>query len=422
MAQLPIREYDAKRLRSVFSNLPYVWVLVDAEQQLQDIVSVLKDSNPDWLRVVKPDQLFWKRGKYGLVGVKLDATWVRDRLTTHRQEQRTLNGVTDLLDTFLIEPFMPHEGEYYISLSTEREYDLIRFSVSWWIDIEENWASVREVRVGVLEQLGEEHLVALLGMDRHAEFIKHQGGLAKTGEVEKFIYEFFQFFRQYGFVSLEVNPFVLSADGRIVCLDMVAKVDSCEAWRQKEREKYICRVKPFGTRLHPSEALVESVDEKTGASLKLTIINPEGRLWFLLWGGGASVIVMDTMTQRVLLHEVANYGELSWNPDEESNRAYVTTLIETMLANGKSGQYLGLIWGIANFTDIVALVKPLCTVLKEYASVLVERNITILMRRGGLRVEQAMHLLEKTCTELWIAYKIYDDEQYLTKIFDEVRL
>ncbi|MBP6256556.1 hypothetical protein KA405_02280 [Patescibacteria group bacterium] len=42
------------------------------------------------------------------------------------------------------------------------------------------------------------------------------------------------------------------------------------------------RVKPFGTRYHPSETIVESVDAKTGASLKLTVINPEGRLWFLL--------------------------------------------------------------------------------------------------------------------------------------------
>ena len=112
------------------------------------------------------------------------------------------------------------------------------------------------------------------------------------------------------------------------------------------------------------------------------------------------MIVMDTMAQRGLLHEVANYGELSGNPDEESNSAYVTTLLETMLANGKSGQYLGLVGGIANFTDIVALVKPLCRVLKSYAPVLIERNITILMRRGGLLVEQAMQLLEKTCTEL----------------------
>jgi hypothetical protein len=71
-----------------------------------------------------------------------------------------------------------------------------------------------------------------------------------------------------------------------------------------------------------------------------------------------------------------------------------------MLSNGKSGQYVCLIGGIANFTDIVALVKPLCAVLQNYADQLSERKVTFLMRRGGLRVEQAMILLKNTCSEL----------------------
>jgi hypothetical protein len=55
---------------------------------------------------------------------------------------------------------------------------------------------------------------------------------------------------------------------------MVAKVDSCETRKHKERTTSITQVKPFGTKLHSSEAKIESLDEKTGASLKLTIINP----------------------------------------------------------------------------------------------------------------------------------------------------
>jgi succinyl-CoA synthetase beta subunit len=51
----------------------------------------------------------------------------------------------------------------------------------------------------VLEELGEERLHELLGMNSHM-----------TSEVKKFVYEFFQFFRTGGFVSLEVNPFVVT--------------------------------------------------------------------------------------------------------------------------------------------------------------------------------------------------------------------
>ncbi len=421
MSQLPIREYDAKRLRSAYSWTAYRGVLIEQEPQIDQIVPVLESVVKEWRWVVKPDQLFGKRGKYGLVWVNLDAQGVKDRLLAHWHSVRTINGVIDHLDTFLVEPFVVHDAEWYLSLSTEREYDLIRFSALWGIAIEEHRESVREMRVGLLEEIDKQACATLVG----DEVLLHPYGM----KIVDFIQRLFQFFRTQWFVSLEINPFVLlfewddfqKKEEEICCLDMVAKVDSCEIWRQ-QRAKYITRVKPFGTRLHPSEAIVESVDEKTGASLKLTIINPEGRLWFLLGGGGASVLVMDALVQRGLFHEVANYGELSGNPDEESNTVYVTTLIETMLANGTSDQYLCLVGWIANFTDIVALVKPLCAILKKYASVLVERNIMILMRRGGLRGAEAMQLLATTCADCWIACKIYDDEHYLTEVFDEVRL
>ena len=81
---------------------------------------------------------------------------------------------------------------------------------------------------------------------------------------------------------LEINPFVIAADGSIVNLDMVAKVDTCEAYRQNEHWKIVEFIKPFGTQSYPAEDTIADLDEKTGASLKLTIINPHGRLWFLL--------------------------------------------------------------------------------------------------------------------------------------------
>lgn len=35
---------------------------------------------------------------------------------------------------------------------------------------------------------------------------------------------------------------------------------------------------------------------QTGASLKLTILNPKGRIWTMVAGGGASVIYADTVS------------------------------------------------------------------------------------------------------------------------------
>ena len=62
------------------------------------------------------------------------------------------------------------------------------------------------------------------------------------------------------------------------------------------------------------EAFIEDLDSKTGASLKLTVLNPEGRVWTMVAGGGASVIYADTITDLGFMSELANYGEYSGDP------------------------------------------------------------------------------------------------------------
>lgn len=47
---------------------------------------------------------------------------------------------------------------------------------------------------------------------------------------------------------------------------------------------------PFGRTLTAAEEYVHSLDEGTGASLKFTVLNPKGRVWLMVAGGGASVI------------------------------------------------------------------------------------------------------------------------------------
>lgn len=38
------------------------------------------------------------------------------------------------------------------------------------------------------------------------------------------------------------------------------------------------------------EAYIADLDAKSGASLKLTLLNPKGRIWTMVAGGGASVV------------------------------------------------------------------------------------------------------------------------------------
>jgi len=271
MSQRPIREYDAKKMFADYADRPYIGFLVTNEEEINSLPAWLEKEQVD-TRVVKPDQLFGKRSKLGLVGVKLDASGIQQWIQTHREQEITIDGVKDTLHTFLIEPFVPHTEEYYLSFATKREEDTIRFSARGGVDIEEQRETVKTVGVPVLDELEDHHLEELLekGKQKNEKIMK---GLIKN---------LFSFFRSYGFTSLEINPFCFDETGGLHLLDMVASVDTCETYRQAKNWKILKRVKPFGAVQHLAEKKIEELDEKTGASLKLTIINPDGRLWFLL--------------------------------------------------------------------------------------------------------------------------------------------
>ena len=61
------------------------------------------------------------------------------------------------------------------------------------------------------------------------------------------------------------------------------------------------------------EKAIKGMDDNSGASLKLTILNPQGLIWTLVAGGGASVVYADTLADLIGAGEPANYGEYSGN-------------------------------------------------------------------------------------------------------------
>ena len=66
----------------------------------------------------------------------------------------------------------------------------------------------------------------------------------------------------------------------------------------------------------------------SGASLKLSILNPGGRIWTMVAGGGASVIYADTVGDLGLAHELGNYAEYSGAPNTAETYAYAKTLLD----------------------------------------------------------------------------------------------
>ena len=111
---------------------------------------------------------------------------------------------------------------------------------------------------------------------------------------------------------------------------------------------------PFGRELTKEEAYIAEMDAKTGASLKLTVLNAEGRVWTLVAGGGASVVYADAIASSGFANELANYGEYSGAPTETQTYHYARTVLDLMLRAPihSEGKVLFIGGGIANFTNV----------------------------------------------------------------------
>jgi hypothetical protein len=107
-------------------------------------------------------------------------------------------------------------------------------------------------------------------------------------------------------------------------LDQTAYFECHKGWGEIEFPP------PFGRPLLEEERYIQELDSKTGASLKLTVLNPNGRIWTMVAGGGASVVYADTLSDLGMANEVCNYGEYSGDPTESLTFEYAKTILSLM--------------------------------------------------------------------------------------------
>jgi ATP citrate (pro-S)-lyase len=173
---------------------------------------------------------------------------------------------------------------------------------------------------------------------------------------------------------------------------------------------------PFGREMSKEEAYVAELDSKTGASLKLTVLNANGRVWTLVAGGGASVVYADAIASAGFADELANYGEYSGAPTEGQTYQYAKTVLDLLThskAKGKKVLFIG--GGIANFSDVAQTFKGVCKALRDYASVLKSgEGIAIWVRRAGPNYQTGLKMIKAVGEELGLEMHVYGPETHGT--------
>ena len=175
---------------------------------------------------------------------------------------------------------------------------------------------------------------------------------------------------------------------------------------------------PFGRELSKEEAYISELDAKTGASLKLTILNASGRVWTLVAGGGASVVYADAIASAGFAGELANYGEYSGAPTEAQTYQYAKTVLDLMLRAPMhpEGKVLFIGGGIANFTNVASTFKGLIRAMRDVAPLLVEHQVAIWVRRAGPNYQEGLKNIKNVGNELGLNMHVYGPDMHVSGI------
>lgn len=219
---------------------------------------------------------------------------------------------------------------------------------------------------------------------------------------------------------LEINPFSFDAETNTFrLLDAAAKIDRTADFLCQVAWKGLELPNPFGRELTPEELYIRELDQKTGASLKLTVLNPKGRIWTMIAGGGASVVYADTICDLGFAHELCNYGEYSGAPSEVTTFEYARTILSLVTAPDtyrEEGKVLLIGGGIANFTSVADTFKGIIRALRMYAAKLLAFNVSIYVRRGGPNYQDGLKHMREVGAELGLKMKVFGPETYITAI------
>mmetsp|Transcript_13146 Transcript_13146/g.29197 ORF Transcript_13146/g.29197 Transcript_13146/m.29197 type:complete len:1101 (-) Transcript_13146:408-3710(-) len=360
--------------------------------------------------VAKPDQLIKRRGKAGLLAVNKSFQEAKDWIVDRMCKEVAVDGVAGMLTHFLIEPFVPHEqkDEYYVCVQSNRYDDVIFFHHEGGVDVGDVDAKALRLVIPTDSNITEAQIVEkLLGSvpkDRQAR-------------LARFISALFQTYQHLHFSYLEINPLVMLDDGSVVPLDLAAKIDETAHFLVGQAWGNLDFPPPFGRAQHAEERKIADMDSKTGASLKLTILNDKGRVWTMVAGGGASVVYADTVADYGFSHELANYGEYSGAPTTEECFEYAKTILGLMCKyKHPDGKVLIIGGGIANFTDVAATFTGLIKALKAFQEEILAHSIQIWVRRAGPNYQEGLRLIKGAGQQLGLPIRVYGPETHISAV------
>ncbi len=393
MPRVKLSEFRAKtiinnHLKNSYSGFPF-------NGEKDSIAKIEESIRPESRYVVKVDQGVKRRFKQGLV--LLDVS----------RADKMINAISGWIKKgyshFLIEEFIPHtdDEERYLALARTSLGTVISYSKKGGVDIEDHASEVKSELIKDAEDVKK----IAIEIDLNPDILEKI--------IEAFDINYFSF--------LEINPLVISFK-KPYMLDIAAEIDSAaeffvDNWSSRDfREAPMISSGSTPTHKSTEEINVQNLSEKSQASFKLVVLNPEGSIFMLLSGGGASVVLADEVYNLDFGPKLANYGEYSGNPNEEETLLYTKNILSLLVNSHAADKVLIIGGGVANFTDVRITFRGLIRALEQFKDTLKEQGVKIYVRRGGPHQEDGLKMIKKFMQENGIGGEVFGPELVLTDI------
>lgn len=372
MPRVKLTEYRAKSL--LVEDYDGFSICLDT---VQDDVSKL---DSDTAYVLKVDQGVKKRGKQGLI--RLD---VKKSTAGKAVQELAAHGY----DQFIAEPMFAHsdDEERYLSIERIRGGWKVLYSPQGGVSVENNPESI-------------EIYYDLDSTPLPGSFLQHIAAVMD---------------RQH-FSFIEINPLVVR-DNVCYLLDAAVLADSAgeSAGRLDWDETDIAGKREM---TEPEQAIHE-IDESSPASFSFRVLNPDGAVWLLLSGGGASITIADEAANHGQADLIGNYGEYSGGPTREETQVYTSRVLDQMFESSASKKALVIAGGVANFTDVRKTFGGVIDALDAKIDLLKAANIKVFVRRGGPNEREGLSMMEQYLREHDMLGSIHGSSDVLTTVIDE---
>lgn len=312
--------------------------------------------------VVKAQVHVGGRGKAG--GIKVGKTPEEAHAAGEQILGMDIKGLT--VNEVLVEQAADIKEEYYIGITTDRaaRRNIVMVSAAGGIDIE-------EVAATDPEKIAKLHLDPALGLqDFQIRNLAYDAKLpaAAAKQVGPFLKALYKVYSEYDCSLAEINPLVLTGDGKLIAADAKINIDDNALFRHKELATL-------------QEAQEEDPIEAEAHKRGLTYVRLEGDIGIIGNGAGLVMTTLDVVQREG--GKPANFLDIGGGAKAE----VVTKAIDTVLLDPNvKGIFFNIFGGITRGDEVA---KGMLSAIET-----MDIKVPIVVRLTGTRATEGLALLE----------------------------